>query len=436
MTASRIVLIDSQGARALRLQRRTVRIEATFPATPADDSAIDTYLRGVGRADFTLVLNLADETCVPDLLPPAGQRDRRALAARRLASRFPGQAMLLSQHFHDGALPRANLLLYAQTEGPLIAVWRAALSRNGCRLAAIWPLASLLAANSRDPTLIACQTRAGLRITLALQGQFAFTRLAADLAPGAAGTPGVDRVAQELARTRSYLAAQGLIADEVPTVDVAAGQTDHDVQVAGSLPPGHRRPARQMAPPAWRQDWQRHRLAHGLNLATLAAIALASASMARSAWQLGDIGARERTAAADLVALQAQRHRLIDAVADPGGMAEAVAIVHIDRHLAQRQQMLGDALTRLSQGLDRTPSLDLRYLSWDQDAPDRPVRLVARVVCASHAAIPCDPGHFEQDFLGKLDVRSAGLAAVATSGRSEEGRQQLEIALTVAGPGP
>ena len=402
-------------------------MEADFPGATTDPLAIDHYLRHTGRADFVLVLNLADETCVPERLPPAGRRDRQALAVRRLASRFPGQSLVLAQLFADDALPRANLLLYAQTEAPAITTWRDALNRNDCGMAGIWPLAALMAAASRQPVLFACQTRTGLRITLALQGQFAFTRLAVDRA----GDPLADatvRRTEEVRRTGVYLAAQGLMAESATTAPADGGACPDELACLSRFL--LKRPARQLAPPAWRDGWHCRRSVSRLHLATLTALLLGGLCIAWMGTRLANIGERQRQVSARIATLQDSIRRTVGS-REPAAIATAAALVRLDGTLVQARRNLLNALGGLGGALDRLPSLDLRYLGWEQASPGQPIRLVARLVCASDAPAGCRPDQEARSLVTAIQARRTGLTATAQTARSDGGHQQLEVAITV-----
>ena len=428
MPAERVILIDSQGARVFRRQERKLTIEAEFPDGPATPPAIDDYLRSVGRADFTLILNLADETCIPERLPPAGRRDRQSLAARRLASRLPGQSLVLAQLFTDDSLPRVNLLLYAQAEVPAITNWRTALARSGCGIAGIWPLAALMAADSRQPAVIACRTRTGLRITLALQGQFAFTRLAVEVA-GDIGN-GHDRREQEVLRTKTYLVAQGLIAEGSSAAAAAPEFPDELGCISDCL---DKRPGRQLAAPSWRQDWHRHRQVRRLHLATLAAIAVASVPLTWLASQLADIAGRQQQTSGRIMVLQESLRRTVGN-RDPTAITEAAALVRLDATLAQARLQLAMALGGLGAALDHLPALELRYLGWEQAAPGQPVRLLARLVCASDAPAGCRPERESRAVVAAIEARRPAIRASTQNGSSDDGRRQLEVTITAETP--
>lgn len=463
MLPPRYLLIDSLGIRAFRRQRRRLIGEAEFPDAPSIAASLDAYLQSCRPACFTLLLNLADERCTIEHLPPLGRRDRQALLDRRLDSRFPDHPLRFAQALGD-KFGEQNLLLYAQSNNELLDVCLSALQQTDSCLAAIHPLAATIAgladassAKGRR-TLLACPTRTGLRLVLAADGRLVFTRLAVDLPAADGHLPSLADIGNEIARTRSYLLAQRLMTADSPSglvmhrqrYDALAQHTDLAVPLlldtaTLSRRPGsgatadellmlhaltERAPSQQLAPAGLRQRYRHRRIGIGLHLASAALFASNLLVSGYMLWRADLLDAEQATAIErqeqTRQALQAVLAELSTPTASPEVLADLSRFVD---SIEQRNRLVAAQLLRLSRALDQLPQLELRHLSWQLE-PDAGgasrVDMLVRLVAAGPAPLEVDRQSATERLLTLLG-HDDGAPPSAGHTTMDDGRWQLEL---------
>lgn len=209
-----LLRLDALGLDVFQLQDQQVRPLARFSAGEAERFRDWLRQRDL-RRPLHAVVELADESFEIEDLPRLRGADRRALLQRRKMSWFADP-----QFAGAAALPQARESLPAHAERVLfsglaradaITSWLDALRDCGAALQRVLPASQLAAhfgagAHAAGAVLVVHFSRAGMRLTAALEGQALFARLATDFSAQTVHTDAgwID----ELARTLHYLSSR------------------------------------------------------------------------------------------------------------------------------------------------------------------------------------------------------------------------------------
>jgi len=425
MSSRHYLLVDCQGVRAYRWCRGSLQAEAEFRPDSASERAADDYLLARPRGRFHVLLNLPDESCVQETLPPLNKRDKRHLIERRLILHYSNQSLRLAQPFACRQDTSEHLLLYAQLTNPLLEIWQGALRRTNACLVGIYPLAAVvagfIAGKKRKPSqvMVVCPTRAGIRIALAVGDRVIFTRLATNTLSTDAVVQGRE-IAAEVARTRAYLVSQQLLEadvalgfvgqaldfepfqsaldDQAPSrarffdlmsccKEPQASAGDSDVLWLTCL--ARQRPRQQLASADDRRHFRIERLRLVLRLATAALFAAASFASASLTWQAQTLTA----STAHYDALRGESEQRLQAALTtlpplPAKIEILLGLAELADAVERHRRATTALIDHLAAALDRMPELQLQNLSWELST-DRgtsgKATLVARLALAGSA---------------------------------------------------
>jgi hypothetical protein len=463
MTARRLLLLDAKHLTAFRWQPGGPREEAGFAADEAGRAAFGEYLRRQRSSLFYLLADVVDEGFQVETVPYLRGSDRRELIGRKLGQLFYGSPLSLAMSLgrlkegrRDEKLLFAGLTGYAQIEP-----WLAALHQAEAQLVGIYSqpqmVAELLGKADGDGRMLAISiSRSGLRQTFFDQGRLRFSRL----------TPLTARKIEDFAaacatethKIHRYLAAQRLIADDLPLrtlvlahpgqfhvfaeqcpntperqvelIDLVALGKKHGLV---SPPPdsngellflqllAKRTPPLQFAPPAERRQYRLWQARFGVRALAAGAMAASVLFAGAQALRLQALDAGNAQAQADIELGKRRYEAMLAGLPKiPVSTDELRALTDRDELLSRRTVGPEPLLRHISRALDKLPRIDLTRIDWqiansaDDDAGAVKTAVPGKVagnfaVALVQAQLPLAMAGDHRDQLATIDAFTAAL---------------------------
>ncbi len=218
MSQRRILYLDASGIVAFFWQKGTLVNEGTFESPTADGKRFATYLRAHHHSQFSLLLNIAEESFHVETIPLLRGANRRSVVDRKLTQRAGNAGLRTALVLGQEKARRSNERILLATLGSEVfpGPWLEVLKRCEVALCGIHSLPLLAGALykllrlSDDNCLLLSVHQHSIRQTYLENGKVHFSRLAPlddDSPEGIART-----LAAEAARMQQYLLNQRLLA--------------------------------------------------------------------------------------------------------------------------------------------------------------------------------------------------------------------------------
>lgn len=391
-------------------------MEGAFDATTAGSEFV-AYL-GRRRSNlFSLLANVADEGFQVDSIPFLRARDRHAVLERKLGQFFLNAQLTTTVPLGYEKSRRKNerVLFAALTNKAMFEPWLAAIDSAEVRLEGIHSL-PLVAARlmerlhaPRDRLLLLTAQDSSIRQTFFSRGHLQFSRISPLTNSSIVGL--AQAIATETAKTQQYLLSQRLIARAEPlTVRVIAhpqaipalettctgnetlrfeftSLLDVAQKIGLKTPPSDSRadlvflntlaaspPAQQFAGAPLRKEYRLWQIGNGLRAAAAAVFVACAVLVAKSAFdlhQLGQQAAELRAAAASAE----QRYHALAATFPPVPVSND-ALRSITARYQEYARLLGGPAplyAAISRALDAAPQVEIDAIDWTiSEAPPKP----------------------------------------------------------------